>query len=151
MIEAVRPRVAFGLLALLLAIGGVDAAVQQPSQPNGTKAPEVFALSGCISAAPDARKVFTLADTSRGQTYKLTGRDMHRYIGQHVEVLGTPSKGLRIVGGLYPSPNAAAQAGALDPAQAAIAAQSGPAGLGRPLVEFKVKSVRVSAGGCPER
>jgi hypothetical protein len=79
------------------------------------------------------------------------GTDVREYVGQHVEVSGVASRRVQIVGGLYPSPNVAAQAGAIDPNQAAIAAVSGPAAGGRPPVEFRVKSVRAIPGPCPEQ
>ena len=60
-------------------------------------------------------------------------------------------QGLTIKGGLTPSPNVAAQAGAMDPARAAMAAAGGAAGPGTvDLPEFKVKSVRPVSGGCPD-
>jgi hypothetical protein len=57
---------------------------------------------------------------------------------------------LTIKGGLLPNPNVAAQAGAMDPARAAMASAGGAAGPGAvDLPEFKVKSVRPVSGGCP--
>jgi hypothetical protein len=145
-------RISFGVLAaLFLATTAAEALAQQPSAAKPAKPTQVLAVSGCISAAPDARKVFTLADATQGQTYRLTGTDVREYAGQHVEILGAPSKRVRVVGGLYPSPNVAAQAGAIDPTQAAVASESGTANIAKPPVEFTVKSVRVTPGGCPAR
>ena len=145
-------RIGFGILAAwFLATCAAEASIQQPSPPDETKATRVLALKGCISATPDVRRTITMADTTQGETYRLTGTDVRGYVGQHVEILGTRSKRLRIVGGLYPSPNVAAQAGAIDPTQAAIASQSAPANVSNSLVEFRVKSVRVTPGVCPDR
>jgi hypothetical protein len=48
-----------------------------------------------------------------------------------------------------PSPNVAAQAGAMDPTQAAIAAQSaGTSGTGSDLPVLTVSSVRGVSGSC---
>jgi hypothetical protein len=61
------------------------------------------------------------------------------------------SKKLVIKGGLLPNANVAAQAGAMDPARAAVASSGGAAGPGTvDLPEFKVKSVRPVSGGCPD-
>ena len=69
---------------------------------------------------------------------------------QHVQISGAVSKRLRVRGGLYPSPNVAAQND--DPTKAAIAAASGPyAANARPRAEFRVKSVQAVPGACPER
>jgi hypothetical protein len=53
------------------------------------------------------------------------------------------------IGGLYPSANVAAQAGAIDPAQAAAAVLAGGAGPGTD-VELRVQRVRRLAGSCPQ-
>ena len=60
------------------------------------------------------------------------------------------TKRLVIKGGLTPNANVAAQAGAMDPARAAVASACGSAGPGTVdvLPEFKVKSVRPVSGGC---
>jgi hypothetical protein len=51
---------------------------------------------------------------------------------------------------LWPSPNVAGQAGAIDPAQASIARQPGGAasGAGMELPELRVVSVRGIDGSC---
>jgi hypothetical protein len=85
-------------------------------------------------------------------TYRLTGTAVRDYVGQTVLIVGgSASKKLTIRGGLVPSPNVAAQAGAMDPARAAVASQGGSAGPGSvELPEFKVKSVRQVSGSCVE-
>ncbi len=124
-----------------------------PSSPasaaQNAKGSEMRTLSGCVTST--SKRSFTLEDRDQGQQYKLTGTDVREYVGKHVEVLGAPSKRLVIVGGLYPSANVAAQAGAIDANKAAIAANSGPtANAQRPLIEFKVRSVRITPGDCPK-
>ena len=77
---------------------------------------------------------------------------MRKYVGQRVEISGVMSKRLVIVGGLYPTPNVAAQAGAIDPARAAVEQMSAsPNSMGRPALDFRVKSVRPVPGACPEK
>jgi hypothetical protein len=118
-----------------------DAASKQPSK----NAP--VTLSGCVEASPTAKNAFTLDDD--GRTYLLKGVNVREYVGKQVEVIGAMPKRLTIVGGLYPSANVAAQAGAIDPTQAAIASQSGPTSQSpKPTVDFTVKSVRLLPGAC---
>jgi hypothetical protein len=142
-------------LSFIVAATGVAAMPQQPGTASTKQSAKPLTLSGCISASPNETGLFTLSDTKQGNRqgtkYKLVGTDVREYVGQHVEVSGVAPRRMQIVGGLYPSANIAAQAGAIDPNQAAIAAASGPAAGGRPLVEFRVKSVRAIPGACPEQ
>src|SRR4029453_13340422 len=78
----------------------------------------------------------TLADEKAGITYRLNGLKLQTYTGRRV----------RIVGGLYPSDNVAAQAGAIDPTKAAIAASTATGAVHMP--EFHVKQVRPLRGSC---
>ncbi len=135
-------------------VGGALASAQSsppsspPPQPPVQTPSQITTLTGCVSPLPNSRRAYTIAD-GEGRTYRLTGADVRDYVGKHVEVRGGTKK-LAIVGGLYPSPNVAAQAGDYDPAKAAVAAISGPtSNAPRPLVEFKVRSVRVTPGDCP--
>jgi hypothetical protein len=142
-------------LSFIVATTGVAARPQQPATANAKQPAKPLTLSGCVSASPNETGLFTLSDTKQGSrqgtTYKLVGTNVREYVGRHVEVSGVASRRVQIVGGLYPSPNTAAQAGAIDPNQAAIAAASGSAAGGRPPVEFRVKSVRAIPGRCPEQ
>ena len=97
-------------------------------------------LVGCVQ--PDAAKPewFMLSDTKTGTTYRLIGANLKAYMWRNV----------RIVGGLVPSPNIAAQAGAIDQTKAAMAYQgANPPGTGdiEPL-EFSVTRVRRLTGSC---
>jgi hypothetical protein len=128
------------LVMLLAAANSQQSAPAASAQKNTT-----VSLDGCVVASPTARHTFTLDD--QGQTYVLKGLNVRDLAGKHVVVSGLPSKRLRVVGGLYPSPNIAAQPN--DPTKAAIAAQSGPTSqANKPAVEFNVKSVRVLTGAC---
>ena len=128
-----------------------------PLGAQGTKADtppkdtnKVITLSGCVERAGTTPTQYTLVDAKEGTTYRLTGTDVRDYIGKRVQIVGAqPSGRLKIVGGLTPTPNIAAQAGAMDPARAATAAAGGSAGPGTvTLPEFKVKSVRPVSGSC---
>lgn len=124
-----------------------------PASSSNPKRVTSTTLDGCVTAGVDRRKTFTLANAADQETYLLKGLDVRDFVGKRVEIVGLPSsKRFRIVGGLYPSANVAAQAGAIDPVQAAIASQSGPTAQdSKPALEFNVKSVRLVPGSCPER
>ena len=122
-------------------------AKNEKAEKAGTK---IATLVGCVERG-DVPNRFTLMDPQSGK-YALSGARLSRYVGQRVQLVGTPdSSRLRISGGLLPTPNVAAQAGAIDPVQAAIAAAPGgpSAGTGEAeLPRFKVKSVQTVSGGC---
>jgi hypothetical protein len=124
------------------------AAAQSPAPPSNSSRVE---LVGCVSDDPGASGAFTL-DESGGSKYRLTGKSVRKYAGRMVRLVGGPQgKRLSIRGGLWPSPNAAAQAGAIDSAQASIARQPGGAASGTggvDLPEFRVVSVRGVDGSC---
>jgi hypothetical protein len=138
-------------LSIIVAATGVAARQQQPATANAKQPAKPLTLSGCINTSSSDSGLFTLSDAKQGTTYRLVGTDVREFVGQHVQVSGVTSRRVQFVGGLYPSPNAAAQAGALSPNEAAIAATSGTATGTRPLLEFRVKSVRATPGACPER
>jgi hypothetical protein len=137
--------------ALLLVTMGVTAAAQQQTtEPQ--KAASPMTLSGCVAGGQSPQAPVTFADGDSGSRYRLTGRNLKKYAGQRVEIVGILGKPVKfaIKGGLYPSPNVAAQAGALDPARAAIAAQRGgpELGAGEELPELRVSRVKVLEGSC---
>ena len=108
-------------------------------------------LTGCVDKTDTAGE-WTLVDKKTGETYKLTGRDMSAYADRQVQLSGTSKSKVAVGFGLVPTPNVAAQAGAMDPAQAAMAG-SGATGAGRPTVqlpEFTVKTVKVMKPSCTE-
>jgi hypothetical protein len=106
-------------------------------------------LAGCVSPKP-ASGAFTFT-AKDGTKYRLTGKNIKKYAGQEVEIVGGEGKKLTVKGGLLPSPNVAAQAGAIDPGQAAIASQPGPTGGGTGTVElpvFTIDHVRGLSRSC---
>jgi hypothetical protein len=124
------------------------------AQTKKTEKPksEMITLSGCVARAERMPGQYQLEDKKTGVTYRLSGTTVRDYVGQTVLIVGgSDSRKLKIKGGLVPSPNVAAQAGAMDPARAAVASQGGSAGPGSvELPEFKVKSVRPVSGSCGE-
>jgi hypothetical protein len=113
---------------------------------------KTISLSGCVVRGETTPDQFTLDDATEGK-YRLSGVKLQDYVGRRVKIAGgvVGSKRLTIKGGLLPNPNVAAQAGAMDPARAAVASAGGSAGPGTvELPEFKVRSVRPVTGECPD-
>jgi hypothetical protein len=137
-------------LVSCVALGGAVAAQTSPAS-KGSVSRSSVELVGCVSDDPGASGSFTLDETS-GSRYRLTGKSVRKYAGRMVRLVGGPQgKRLSISGGLWPSPNVAAQAGAIDPAEASIARQPGGAASGTGganLPEFRVVSVRSIDGSC---
>ena len=138
---------AAGFLTLLMGATAPQTAAPQGAPANQSSKNGTLTLNGCVEPSQAAKNAFTLDDDER--TYVLKGMDVRDFVGKRVEVIGAMPKRLTIVGGLYPSANVAAQAGAIDPTKAAMAAQSGPTSQSpKPTVEFTVKSVRLLSGAC---
>ena len=139
--------------ACALALGSSLAArsnAPAPAAKTNQQVAKALTLSGCVERGVTPNQ-YTLADDLNGK-YEVSGSGIRKYLGKRVQVAGSPgSTRLRVTGGLWPTPNVAAQAGALDPAKAAIAAQPGGGSLGTgevALPTFKVKSIRTLDGGC---
>ncbi len=140
--------VASPLLAALLA------AQSQPAPKPAPNAP--VRMNGCVSRDyTDSKNAtsYTFIDDTDGTRYHVTGRSVSKYSGMSVHVVGSivESKKLKVAGGLWPTPNAAAQAGHLDPGEAAVAALPGSASTGVGNVELpmlKVTQVSLGAGEC---
>jgi hypothetical protein len=131
----------FAGLILTAAAEMVGAQSGPPSTPSlAPPTKQALTLVGCVQ--PDSAKPewFTLSDRNTGTTYRLTGANVKAYVWRNV----------RIVGGLVPSPNIAAQAGSIDATKGAMAYQgANPPGTGKvDLVEFNVARVRRLTGSC---
>jgi hypothetical protein len=140
-----------GLLAALLVWQQAAAAAQASKQP-ANDAPKEMRLNGCISRDRVTPGQFNFLDDESGGRYRLTGKNLKKFVGRRVEIVGgPPGRRITFKTGLWPSPNVAAQAGALDPAQAAIANLPGGAAdavPASPLPEFHVNRLRGVAGAC---
>jgi hypothetical protein len=141
--------------AVLAAALSLSLAAQQQKAPadaakKAPAPPKVLTLSGCVEKGTMPNQ-FTLNDNNSGR-YQVSGNDINKYVGRRVEVAGTPGPTrFRVKGGLWPTPNVAAQAGAIDPAKAAVASQPGGGANGTGDVDLptlKVRSVRTLDGGC---
>jgi hypothetical protein len=133
--------------ACLAISAGAEARQRNDKQPAVSKE-----LTGCVSVRPAASGEFTIVDSETGGAFRLSGRGIQKYAGRHVTVEGSPPTnrlGFRF--GLWPSPNTAAQAGALDPAQESISRQPGggtsSADSSR-LPELRVQRIRIVGGSC---
>lgn len=138
-------------IALSLSLLAVSLVHGQDKKTPAKAQPKTLSLSGCVVGNEKTPDQFTIEDAAEGK-YRLTGLKLGNYVGQRVQLAGTivETKKLIVKGGLLPNPNVAAQAGAMDPARAAVASSGGAAGPGTvDLPEFKVKSVRPVSGGCP--
>ena len=105
-------------------------------------------MSGCVQKGETPAGGYTLFD---GTTqFRLTGVDVRDYVGRRVEVSGGDARKLKVVGGLLPSPNVAAQAGNMDPARAATASADAAAVNGTGNPEFRVRSIKPMTGSCTQ-
>ena len=140
-----------GAALLILSVATIDAQEQSKSTAQDqSKAPSTIELTGCVSVNPAAGGQYAFVDNASGGTYRLNGKNLKKYAGQRVRLVGDPStKRLKFKTGLWPSPNIAAQAGALDPAQESIARHSGATG-GAPDATPELRVVRVHGveGAC---
>ena len=136
--------------ALLFTVAAYAAQSSSDAQPLPKGVPKTVTLTGCVEqgATPNT---FTLTDPQSGK-FEVRGNRIGRYLGQRVEIAGSQDTGrLKIRGGLTPTPNAAAQRGAMDPVRAAMdGLPGGPsAGTGDiALPTFRVRSVKTLSGGC---
>lgn len=108
-------------------------------------------MTGCVARDYTDSKnanAYTFVNSTDGSRYRLSGRSLSKYSGMSVQVVGViDTKKLKVSGGLWPSPNVAAQAGAIDPAQAAVAALPGGPSTGVGNVEMPILNVtRLSLG-----
>ena len=126
---------------MLTAAAEIAGAQSGPSStpPPAPPTKQAITLVGCVQTDSAKPEWFTLSDRNTGTTYRLTGANVKAYVWRNV----------RIVGGLVPSPNIAAQAGSIDATKGAMAYQgANPPGTGDVLVEFNVARVRRLTGSC---
>jgi len=140
-----------GLLVSMLILASATLMAGQTSKTPGKDGPKEIRLNGCISRDAVTPGQFNFAEESGGK-YRLTGKNLKKFVGQRVEIVGgPPGRGITFKTGLWPSPNVAAQAGAMDPAQAAIARMPGGAADApgaNALPEFHVVRLRNVEGEC---
>ena len=148
-------KLTYGLVALLVlfhaAPGSAGQEAKAPSKAPTAESKEIR-LNGCISRDAIRPGQFNFLDNDSGDKYRLTGKGLRKFVGHRVEIVGgPPGKGVTFRTGLWPSPNVAAQAGALDPAKAAVANLPGGAADApgvNPLPEFRVVKLRGVEGAC---
>src|SRR5579884_3113543 len=142
------------VIATLLAASAALAAAQTTSTEKPPKTKRLT-LVGCVAADETNNGQLTFVDEKDGTEYRLSGTDARDYVGKRVQIVGAtnPNK-VHVRGGLVPGPNVAAQAGAIDPTKAAMAAQGANRGTGpaeaAELPEFKVNALKGVKGSCPD-
>ena len=140
-----------GAALMIVSVATLTAQEQSKSAAQDQpKTPTALELTGCVSLNPAVGGQYAFVDTASGGTYRLNGKNLKKYAGQRVSLVGdTSTKRLKFKTGLWPSPNIAAQAGALDPAQESIARNSGGAtNLPDGTPELKVVRVHGVDGAC---
>jgi len=134
------------LVTIALACVPVAAAQRKPEPP---KKSSTVTVSGCVQKNEAPAGGYTLDDGT--SIFRLTGVDVRDFIGRRVQIVGGQPRGLKIKGGLFPSPNVAGQAGAIDPARAATAATDAAAAQAAgALPEFRVRSIKPILGSCTQ-
>jgi hypothetical protein len=134
------------LCVTLLVLLAATATAQTNLPPSSATAPPAkedkpLVLVGCVVSDTTSTDHFTLSDPKAGVSYRLRGMNVSTYFGRRV----------RIIGGLFPSANVAAQAGAIDSASTAMAildANRNMTGQFEPL-EFRITRVMPLTGTCP--
>ena len=136
-------------IAAFALVSAAAVSAQQPDPSTSkSKKPTTITMSGCVqkSETPDGGYTFFDGTT----LYRLTGVDVRDYVGRRVEVTGGDTRKLKIVGGLWPSANVAAQAGNMDPARAATKAADASMVNGTGTPEFRVRSIKPVTGSCTQ-
>jgi hypothetical protein len=127
---------------------------QKPStkdESRSGKKPKSITIVGCVSQDEHAPDHLTIADDKDGTLYRVSGKNLREYVGRRVELVGALRHPVHVKFGLFPSPNVAAQAGAMDPTQAATASAPGGAASGTgnvALPELRVTKVSAGRGEC---
>ena len=136
----------FAVLTAALA-ASLSAQTKSPARAGNKDKSVPLVLTGCV-ASPKAGTL-TVQDEKKGR-FELTGHGLDIYIGKRVEVRGRSQSALHITTGLYPSPNVAAQAGAIDPVRAAEANMPGNPDRQHPaaLPKITVTQVRAVKDDC---
>ena len=146
-----RNSIAVAALASCVFVVSLSAQQAPAGKSSAPPSEPAITLTGCVSNKPIATGEYTFIDNVTGSKYRLNGKGLRKFAGQQVEIVAGKNKNFVVKGGLYPTPNAAAQAGALDPGQEAIARQPGGANsgtAGTELPEFRVAKVRGVPGAC---
>ena len=137
----------------ILAVALLSAQSQPAAKADTKSDPKApVTLNGCVTRDyTDAKNAsaYTFIDNTDGSRYHLKGKTVAKYSGMSVQVIGTitETKNLKVGGGLWPSPNVAGQAGALDPAKVAVASLPGGTTTGVGNVDLPTLNVtRLSLG-----
>ena len=139
------------VIFVTIAFAGVSlGAAQRKAEPREkTSKSSTVTVTGCVQKNETPAGGYKFDDGA--SIFRLTGVDVRDFVGRRVEVVGGQPRGLKIKGGLLPSPNVAGQAGAMDPARAAAAATDAAAAqTSGALPEFRVRSIKPITGSCTQ-
>jgi hypothetical protein len=139
----------------IIAIAAALLLAQAPAEPQKkADSNQPVTLNGCVVREAANGSSYTFTDATNGLKYKLAGKSVSRYSGMSLEVVGiVDRRNLKVYGGLWPSTNVAAQAGAIDPGKAAVAALPGGGASGTGSVDLptlRVTRVGVASGECKQ-
>jgi hypothetical protein len=144
-------------MTMLSILGVLLLAQSQPATKTEPK-PDPNApltMNGCVTRDYTDSKnanAYLFEDSVDRSRYRLKGSSLSKYSGMSVQVVGVvATKKVTFVGGLWPSPNVAGQAGAIDPAKAAVAAMPGGTtnGIGNvDLPTLNVTRLSMGQGEC---
>src|SRR6266513_486336 len=77
-----------------------------PSTAKSDPNKEPITMKGCIVPDATAARQYMFTDSIDGTKYRLSGRDVSKFMGQPLQIVGVvDTRRLRVVGGLTPSPN----------------------------------------------
>ena len=103
------------LLGMVVGTMFVTQGSPAPPKARTTEVSPTITLTGCVSQDATTPGSYTFSDAKTGVKYRLSGVNVSKDEGKRGEVVvGTGARRVTIRGGLVPSPNVAAQAGALD-------------------------------------
>jgi hypothetical protein len=139
-------------VAAIVMLAAMPVAYGQAAKAPGKDSDREMRLNGCITRDTITPGQFNFLEDDGGGKYRLTGKGVKNFVGKRVEIVGgPPGKRVTFRTGLWPSPNVAAQAGHMDPAEAAVARMPGGAADApgaSVLPEFRVARVRAVEGAC---
>lgn len=128
----------------------VSSSAQEAATRPSTKAAAPLTMTGCVSQKPGTAGQYVFQESESVAQYRLNGKNVKKFAGQKVEIVIGSTPKVAVRGGLWPSPNVAAQGGGVDAAQESIARQpgGGATGAGVELPELRITTLKGVQGAC---
>ena len=93
------------LVTAMLVLQAAATASAQDAKTPAKEASKELRLNGCISRDARTPGQFNFREDDSGDRYRLTGKNLKKFVGQRVEIVGgPPGKGITFKTGLWPSP-----------------------------------------------